>query len=131
MLTYDQIWSTFLDDYKVNDADLPQTSERIYQDIHNAVRKLNNRLRLNLICKDDIEAVEGTNCNDHLILIAQYIRLIYLNNAIVLYTSLYQPISQDVGIKNYSSQMVNLREAVLNQESDIEDYIFNMREDFI
>lgn len=131
MLTYDSIWSTFLDDYKVNDADLPQTDERIYQDINNAVRKINNRLRLKLFCNNDIEAVEGTSCNDHLILIAQYIRLIYLNNALVLYTSLYQPISPDVGIKNYSSQMVNLRQAILNQESDIEDYIFNMREDFL
>lgn len=131
MLTYDSVWEAFLDNYKVNDYDLPTSDERIYQDIKNAVRMYNNRLRTKLVANDDTEAVEGTSCEDALHIIAQYIRLIYLQNQKVLLQSLYQPISQDVGIKNYTSQMNAIQTSILNCKTDIEEFIFNTRESFL
>jgi len=133
MLTYDAVWKTFLDNFKVNDEDLPSDDnhERIYQDIRNAVMRLNNRLRTKLECDDEIEVINGTDSDDYLFLIAHYIRLIYLINEKTLYESLYQPISQDVGIKNYRTQMSSLESSIKRQQSDIESFIFNMSEDFL
>lgn len=134
MLTYENVWKTFLDNYMINDADLPSVEEdleRIYQDIRNAVMRTNNRLRTTLVCNDEQEIIEGTNSEDMLFLIAHYIRLIYLINSKTLYESLYQPISQDVGIKNYSTQMTSLRTSIERQEAFIESVIFNMSDDFL
>ena len=133
MLTYDDVWKTFLDNYKVNDADLPSDDnvERIYQDIRNAVMRVNNRLRLRLTCDDAQEVINGASSQDLQLLIAHYIRLIYLINSKTLYESLYQPISQDVGIKNYSTQMASLRTSIERQEAFIESAIFNMSDHFL
>ena len=133
MLTYDEVWKTFLDNYAVNDADLPSDDnvERIYQDIKNAVMRVNNRLRLRLTCDDAQEVINGANSQDLQLLIAHYIRLIYLINSKTLYESLYQPISQDVGIKNYSTQMASLRTSIERQEAFIESAIFNMSDHFL
>ena len=133
MLTYDEVWKTFLDNYAVNDADLPSDDnvERIYQDIRNAVMRVNNRLRLRLTCDDAQEVINGANSQDLQLLIAHYIRLIYLINSKTLYESLYQPISQDVGIKNYSTQMASLRTSIERQEAFIESAIFNMSDHFL
>lgn len=131
MLTYDSIWMAFLDNYKVNDYDLPTSEERIYNDIRNAVRQYNNRMQAKLKCNDDIESVEGTSCEDDMHLIAQYIRLTYLNNQKVLLQSLYQPISQDVGIKNYTSQLNAIQNTITNAEDDIDLHIFYSRRSFL
>ena len=87
MLTYDEVWKTFLDNYAVNDADLPSDDnvERIYQDIRNAVMRVNNRLRLKLTCDDAQEVINGADSQDLQLLIAHYIRLIYLINSKTLY----------------------------------------------
>src|SRR5690606_35292649 len=131
MLLYEEIWMTFLDNYKVNDYDLPTNEERIYNDIKNAVRHFNNRMRTKLVCDNDSLSVEGSDSEDDLHIIAQYIRLIYLQNQKVLLQSLYQPISQDVGIKNYTSQMNAIQNSILNCKTDIEEFIFNTRESFL
>lgn len=131
MLTYDEIWMAFLDDYKINEKDLPDTDERVYNDINNAVRKFNNRLRTELKCDNVSETVDGTDSEDDLLLIAQYLKLIYLKNQKTLFESLYQPISQDVGIKNYSSQMNALEKSIIRQDEEIDFIILNTRSKFI
>lgn len=128
MLTYDEIWMTFLDDYKVNAKDVSQTEEKIYDDIRNAVLKYNNRMRTNFECDDTSETVIGACTYDERIIIASYIKLSYLQNSKALYETLYQPISPDVGIRNYNTQISSLANSIRRQEDKIEDMIFNARE---
>lgn len=130
-LTYDDIWSTFLDNYKVSKEDVSSTDEAIYNDIRNGVRLYNNRMRTKFECDDLSETVIGATTDDECILIAHYIRLVYLINSKTLYETLYQPISPDVGIKNYNTQMRALESSIERQESFIESVIFNMQEDFL
>ena len=130
-LTYDDVWSTFLDNYKVNDEDLPQHEQTIYNDIRNAVMMYNNRLRTCLQCNDASETIEGATTQDERLLIAHFLKLVYLNNEKVLYESLYQPISPDVGVRNYSSQMNALETSIEKQEDYVEKFIFNTQVDFL
>lgn len=131
MLTYEDVWSTFLDNYKVNDGDVPDDDEAIYNDIRNALMLFNNRMRTEFICDDASETIIGAKTFDERILIAHFIRLVYLVNSKTLYETLYQPISPDVGIRNYRTQMVALENSIKRQESLIESFIFNMQEDFL
>lgn len=131
MLTYDDIWETFLDNYKVNDEDIPSEISIIYNDIRNAVMYYNNRMRTKFKCNDALETIEGAETEDERLIIAHYLKLAFLNNDLVLYTSLYQPISPDVGVRNYSHQMLNLQKLVDKQIADIDRFILYTREDFL
>ena len=131
MLTYNDVWSTFLDNYKVDTKDISQTEEAVYNDIKNAVILYNNRMRTNLICDNASETIANAKTDDERLLIAHYIRLVYLKNSKTLYETLYQPISPDVGIRNYRTQMSSLQTSIKDQESMIESFIFNMQEDFL
>lgn len=131
MLTYDDVWSSFLDNYKVNDYDLPTTDQAIYNDIRNAVMLYNNRLRTKFICDDASEVIIGAETEDERLLIAHYIRLTFLMNEKTLYESLYQPIAPDIGVRTNNSQMNSLEKSISRQEDFIEKFIFNTQEDFI
>lgn len=130
-ITYDELWATFLSNYKVNDADLPNTDEAIYSDIKNAVRFYNNRMRTKLTLDNDYEVINGAESDDEVLIIAHYLRLVFLINEKTLYESLYQPISPDVGIRNYNTQVNSLENSISRQEEYIEKFILNTREDFL
>lgn len=131
MLPYDDIWMTFLDMYKVNAKDVSNTDEKIYDDIRFAVSLYNNRMRTRLECDDTSECVKGACGFDTRLLIAAYIKLTYLNNSKTVYETLYQPISPDVGIRNYNTQINSLSNSIKRQEDYIEGMIFNAREDLL
>lgn len=132
MIAYDSIWETFLNNYKAEDIDLPSENEQIYQAIGNAVMFYNNRLRTLGICDDAIEMVTGLeNNHDTLLLIAHYIKLVFLNNDLTFYEKLWQPLSSDVGLKNFRNQLSSLASSIKAQEVLIEKFIFNAMEDFL
>lgn len=131
MFTYDQIWETFLENYKVDDADLPQSNEDIYKDIYNAVLLFNNRMRTKCKCDDLTEVVEGLESEDDLLILCHYIKLVFLSNELNYYESLWQPFSSDVGLKNFNSQLKSLKSSVERQDKLIDNYIINAMEDFI
>lgn len=136
MLTYDEIWKTFLDNYKVNDEDLPQTDQAIYNDIQNAVAIYNNRVRAEVVADDATEEITGEfpkilTKTDTRLLIAHILKLVFDLNRLTLYESLYRPFSQDVGVRTYNSQMNSLRNSVQRQELYIEKFLFNAQEDFL
>lgn len=131
MLTYDDIWMSFLDVYKVNAKDVSQTEDKIYDDIRNGVMLYNNRMRTKFVADDTSETVIGACTYDERLLIAAYIKLTYLNNSKTVYETLYQPISPDVGIRNYNTQINSLSNSIKRQQDYIEDMIFNAREDLL
>ena len=132
MISYDLIWETFLNNYKAQDIDLPKEDEQKYQYITNAVLLLNNRLRLTAICDNQNENVNGIEVSpDLLLLLAHYIKLIFLRNDLTFYEKLWQPLSSDVGLKNFSTQLKSLSSSIEEQTKLIEQFIFNSMEDFL
>lgn len=130
-LTYDDVWSTFLDNYKINYEDVAQTEEAIYNDIRNAVMMYNNRLRTEFVCDDTSETIIGASTYDDRLLIANYIKLAYLINNKNLYETLYQPIVSDVSLRDNKNQMRELEYSIRRQEDVIEKLIFNTRGGFL
>lgn len=129
--SYDQIWSTFLNNCKVSDIDLPQFPEQIYESIRNATMHMNNRLRTNLIGDDELEVLNEQLSDDYLLILAHYIRLFFLINQKTYFESLWQPFQKDVGLKNFSSQLKSLEYSVDDEERTIDRLIMNMEDDFL
>ncbi|PAD85031.1 hypothetical protein CHH57_01595 [Niallia circulans] len=131
MTSYDEIWTTFLNNCKVSDLDLPQTNKAIYESIRNAVMYMNNRLRTDLICDDVKETLDKEITQDHLLILANYIRYIFLINQKTYFENLWQPFSKDVGLKNFSTQLNSLKSSIELQDKTIDRLIMNTEVDFL
>jgi hypothetical protein len=131
MTSYDQVWQTFLNNCKVSDIDLPQTPEKIYETIRNGVMHFNNRLREEVVCDDINETLDKELNNDLLLILAHFIRLIFLDNQKTYFESLWQPFSKDVGLKNFGTQLKSLETSVDKQERTIDSLIMYMEDDFL
>lgn len=106
--SYDEIFSTFMDNNLAEDIDLPQTDPEIYRYINNGVKFYNNQERDNLICDDAEEKVSRQLNNDEVLIIAHYIRYAFLKNQLSGFLLTYQPFGKDMGFKNYDSQVRGL-----------------------
>lgn len=131
MTTYDQVWTTFLNNCKVSDIDLPQTDEKIYEEIKNAVMHYNVRRRESITCDDISETLSKSLDNDNLLLLAHFVRLVFLRNQKTFYEGLWQPFQKDVGLKNYATQLKSIDGSVKDQEKHIEYLIMHMEDDFL
>lgn len=131
MTAYDKVYTTFLNNCKVSDIDLPQTNEKIYEFIKNAVMHFNNRLRTSIVCDDVSEQLSEELSEDYLLILAHYIRLIFLINQKTYFESLWQPFQKDVGLKNFATQLKSLETSIKEQERTIDSLIVNMEDDFL
>jgi hypothetical protein len=130
--TYDTIWTTFLNKCKLQDIDLPQEQDKIYDSIHGAILSFNNRLPESIITYFDVsEMVDHDLSDNDLLVLAHYIRLDILSNQLTYFTTVWQPFEGDIGLKNYTSQLVTLRTIVENEENTIERLIANSTEDYL
>ncbi|QOJ79938.1 hypothetical protein [Bacillus subtilis] len=131
MTSYDQIWETFLNNCETSDFDVPQTEEQIYQSIRNAILHFNNRLRDSLKADDSTETVNRDLSEDDLLIIAHFLRYIFLLNKKTLFENTWQPFTNDVGIKNFGTQLNSLKQSVIDQKNEIERLILNAAVDFL
>ena len=131
MTTFDQVWQTFLNNCKVSDIELPKTNEKIYEYIKNAVMHFNNRMRTELTCDTTTELISEELDSDQLLVLAHYIRLIFLMNQRTYYVNLWQPFSGDISLKSYKDQLKALEVDVANQETIIDRMIMNSEVDFL
>ncbi|TCJ01080.1 hypothetical protein [Cytobacillus praedii] len=129
--SYDTIYQTFLNNCMVSDIDLPQTNEGKYEVIKNALLHFNNRMRTKYLADDILETLDGHLDEDKLLILAHYIRLIFLKNQKTYFESLWQPFTSDVGIRNFSSQIKSLENSIETQKNTIESFIVNAAEDFL
>lgn len=130
--SFDEIWTTFLENCKVSDIDLPKTDERIYEAIKNGILYFNNRLREDSITYDiETETVDRELNGDHLLILAHYIRLVFLINQRTYFENLWQPLQYDVGLKNFQSQLNSLKASIQEEKDIIDSLIFNCMEDFL
>lgn len=131
MTSYDTIWNTFLNNTKVDDLDLPQTPIKIYDAIHNGILHFNNRLRENLDYDDDLEQVDRDLSGDNLLILAHYIRYVFLLNQQTYFQNVWQPFTKDIGMKNFTAQLKSLENSVEREQETIEKLIMNMQDDFL
>ncbi|MGK4040944.1 hypothetical protein AB0Y20_01485 [Heyndrickxia oleronia] len=131
MTSYDEIYTTFLNNCMVSDLDLPQTDKGKYEMIKNAVLHYNNRLRTKLTCDDATESVSEKLDDDHLLILAHYIRYHFLLNEKTYFESLWQPFEKDVGLKNFGTQLRSLESSVTEQARFIDSLIINTEVDFL
>lgn len=130
--TYDQIWQCFLDNCKTSDINLPSDDEDIYSQIKNASLLFNNRFRDNRIkCDNDTETVDRLLNEDDLLILGNYIRLVFLKNELTSYSSIWQPFSKDIGATHLSAQIKALESQVNEQQRTIDKIIFNTEVDFV
>ena len=129
--SYDTIWTTFLENSEMPDNELPKESEQIYPKIQNAILLFNNRMRTNINCVDESESVDVELTGDQLILLAQYIKLVFLKNKKLYRETLLNPFQKDIGFTHYTAQINSLRASVTEQEKLIEGLIINQTEDFL
>lgn len=131
MTTYDMVWKTFLNNCKVSDIDLPKTTEKIYEEIKNGVILFNNRMRTHILCHDDTETLSENLSEDDLIILANFIRLVFLINQETYFQSIFQPFASDIGLKNFGTQLKTLETSIAKQKSFIDYLIINTMEDFL
>jgi hypothetical protein len=131
LTSYDDVWQTFLNNCKVSDIDLPQTPEKIYETIRNAIMHFNNKFRTIIVCDDINEELSEELSEDYLLILGHYIRFIFLKNQKTYYETLLQPFQKDIGFKNFTAQMKSLESSVSDQERTIDLLIMNMEEDYL
>ncbi|QDX94747.1 hypothetical protein EEL30_22150 [Brevibacillus laterosporus] len=129
--TYDQIYTTFITRCKVDDLELPQNDEQIYDFIHGAIMDYNNRLREDIDWDDTSETVSKKLPNDDLLLLAHYLRITFLKNQLIYFTNTWQPFTKDIGLKNYQAQLRSLDTLVANEEKKVENIIQNRADDYL
>ncbi|ETT49346.1 hypothetical protein BSK66_26740 [Paenibacillus odorifer] len=126
--TYDEIYTEFITNTKTDNINLPKTNTQMYNSIHSAIRHYNVRLRDDLSFNDESETVDRTLNNDELILISHYLRLSFLENQWIEYTTTWNPFEKDIGIKNYQSQNKAMQSLVELEKKEIEAIIFSSME---
>lgn len=131
MTTYDELWAAFLNKTKINDLDLPQTDQQIYDTIHNAVRAFNNRLQDNLSYDDATETFGRELTDNEILLLTHFIRLIILENQLIYFSNLWNPFTKEIGLKNFGDQLKRLETLVENESKRIDSIIINMADDYL
>lgn len=129
--SYDDIYVKFLSICKTEDINLPNTDEKIYQFIRSAVDYYNNRMRTILVCDDENECVNEELDSDGIIILANYLRLVLLTNELTYFTTVWQPFSKDLGLRNYQSQVKAHEFLIQNQEKKIDELIKNAATDYL
>lgn len=135
MITYDEVWSCFLDNYKVNPSSLPKHQQEIYNDIRNSVRHYNIKMdaldRDKAECMESSEMIIGIDNNDvNLLLLAHFLMLVNLKNSYNLLATTWQVMGADIGTKNFRTQLISLESSIKAQEDKISRFIFDGMEDF-
>lgn len=131
MTTFDIVWQTFLLNCEMESIELPNTDDRIYQTIQNAILFFNNRFADNLKADELTETLNRELNDSHLLILAHYIKLAILKNKQIVYVTTWQPFQKEIGLKNYSYQVKYLSELIDKQAEDIESMILYQNEDFM
>lgn len=131
LTSYDEIYVKFLSICKTEDINLPKDDKKIYEFIKSAVDLYNNRLRSNIICNDETETLNQKLDSDGLIILANFLRLVFLENELTYFTTIWQPFSKDLGLRNYQSQVKAQESLISNQVYRIDELIKNTATDFM
>lgn len=131
MTTYDELYTLFTTNGNTVNLMLPKSVDQQYDAIRNAVMLFNNRLRDNLQCNDETEAVNRELSDDEKLVIAHYIRLTLLKNTRTFKNSIFTTFTQEIGVRNINAQLSSLKDDIENEENTIGMLIFHMTDESI
>jgi hypothetical protein len=132
MTTYDDLWTEFITNCKTDDINLPQTDLGKYNIIHSAIRQYKNRMiDTELNWDDTLETVNKVLDDNQIIIIAHYIRLSFLENQVISFSTIWQPFQKEIGVKNIREELSALRALVQDERKNIENIIMFSQEDYL
>lgn len=108
--TYDDIWTSFLENCQVNSDDIPQSEEAIYSCINNAVRIYNQKAkkyedRMQLAsCNDMMEELSVKLTDEELLILSFIIAGVVCRNALLQFSTLFASFAKEMGLSNIKSQ---------------------------
>lgn len=128
--TYDEIFECFLKNTGIDTTRLPTTDEAIYAIINNGVSHYNVYLKdeVPIKCDDSSETINVTLDSTRLLILAYCIKYVYLENQLVGFEELWSPFQNDLGIKNYKSQ-IQARQDTLDRTKQMITQLLTSTED--
>lgn len=128
MTSYDNFYQVFIDNCRTEDINLPSFGEQQINAVTNAIRLYNNRIIDigTLIVADEInELVDRVVTDNELMIVAHFIRLVFLKNQRTYKNTVLTPFTKEMGVRNVSAQINSLKDEIKEQETFIESLIFN------
>lgn len=124
--SYDEIWECFLENCAYDYSEIPQTDERRYSMIKNAInyynqkaKKYEGRIQGSLICDDIMESLNKTLKPIELLILANILSYILCKNKLVEFTSIYGTFAKEMGFKDYKAQVEGRQVEVKRYEDEI------------
>lgn len=130
--TFDDIYTVFMDTTRVDSYQLPQTPEGMYALLEYAL----DRYAIEYDGAKEVEFIRPTETlsteldKNDIMLIAGYMRLNIYQKIKDEFISTYDVLVDDIGIRNYKSQIDAKYTAIERQEREIEKMLLKMSEDF-
>lgn len=124
--SYDEIWECFLENCGYDYSEIPQTDERRYSMIKNAInyynqkaRKYEGRITGNIICDDFMESLNKKLSSIELLIVANILGYILCKNKLVEFTSVYGTFAKEMGFKDYKAQVEGRQVEVKRYEDEV------------
>lgn len=121
--TYDDVYSYFIRNTRVNELDLPSTVEKQIELIHDGRFEYNVRLRVGgepLICEDIMEELSEELSDGHLVFFCECMKLCVLKNMLSDFVAIWETFQNDVGRKYYKDQLGGRQKLVDDQEKRLD-----------
>lgn len=128
--SYDAIYKKFLDISKTDGKNLPTIDEGKYGMIISAIDAVNNRLRTHYTYDNTLEQINEDLDNDTILLIANYMRLHFLENEKTYYVTMFKPFMKEIGLLHYNADLKAYEVDIALQNNKIDEIIKNMTEDY-
>lgn len=123
--TYNQVYTNFITNTKMDSIDLPQTNQGKYDLIRNSVMLYNNRFRASITCDDLNEVLSITLTEDQLLIIGQYMRITCLRNNLTYKNSIFNTFTKEIGVKFIDAQVNKLENEIIDCNNMIDSIVFN------
>lgn len=123
--TYDQVYTNFITNTKMDSIDLPQTNQGKYDLIRNSVMLYNNRFRASITCDDLNEVLSITLTEDQLLIIGQYMRITCIRNNLTYKNSIFNTFTKEIGVKFIDAQVNKLENEIIDCNNMIDSIVFN------
>lgn len=130
--SYDEIWECFLENCSYDYSEIPQTEEKIYLMIKNAInyynqkaKKYEGRIQGDLICDDIMETLNKKLNSIEVLIIANILGYVLCKNKLVEFTSVYGTYAKEMGFKDYKAQIEGRQVEVKRYEDEINRLIYD------
>lgn len=128
--TYSEIWDKFISICKVDEYDIPQTTQGRRLLVSSGVDIYNEKMDESLLVDNNTDEVLAELDTKRINLIAQCMKLQVCMDMYSDYTSTYSMYQKEVGIKDYNAQ-ANARQTLISMQEDrVNSIAFSLRDDF-